>query len=71
METIGELLPFLIPILFLELILLVVALADLIRRDRVRGPKWLWVAVVVLFSILGPVLYLLLGRDEESYREDA
>jgi hypothetical protein len=67
METLGELLPFLVPIFLLELILLVVALTDLIRRERVRGPKWAWVLVIVLFSILGPVLYLLFGRDAESY----
>jgi hypothetical protein len=65
MEKISDLLPFLVPILLLELILLVVALTDLVRRDRVRGPKWVWVLVIVCFSILGPVVYLLLGRVED------
>ena len=40
MEQIRQFLPFLIPIIILQLVLLVVALLDLARRERTRGPKW-------------------------------
>ncbi len=30
-------------------------------------PKWLWAAVVVLVVILGPVLWLVLGRPKAAY----
>ena len=64
MEQIRQFLPFLIPILILQLVLLVVALLDLARRERTRGPKWVWVLVIVFVNIIGPILYLVLGRDE-------
>ena len=64
MEQIRQFLPFLIPIIILQLVLLVVALLDLARRERTRGPKWVWVLVIVLINIIGPILYLMLGRDE-------
>jgi hypothetical protein len=63
-DTLKALLPFLIPILLLELALLVVALVDLIRRERTRGPKWAWALVIVLINIIGPIAYLLFGREE-------
>jgi hypothetical protein len=64
MEQIRQFLPFLIPIIILQLVLLVVALLDLARRERTRGPKWVWVLVIVFVNIIGPILYLMLGRDE-------
>ena len=43
---------------------MVVALVDLVRRERVRGPKWAWALVIVFFNLIGPVVYLLFGREE-------
>jgi hypothetical protein len=31
---------------------------------RTKGPKWVWVAVILLFSVIGPLLYFVVGRDE-------
>jgi hypothetical protein len=64
METLNELLPFLIPVILLQIALMVVALVDLVRRERTRGPKWAWALVIVFFNLLGPVVYLLFGREE-------
>jgi len=63
MDTLRELLPFLIPIILLQLALIVVALLDLARRPKVNGPRWLWVVVIIYF--IGPVAYFLVGRQEE------
>lgn len=54
----------LIPVFIIQLGLLVIALVDLIKRERTRGPKWVWALVIVLFNILGPIAYLLFGREE-------
>jgi hypothetical protein len=64
----GTLLMLSIPLVALELILLLVALVDLIRREpeRIRGSKLMWVLVVLLASILGPILYFVLGRKEQE-----
>ncbi|MEJ2208032.1 MAG: PLD nuclease N-terminal domain-containing protein [Anaerolineae bacterium] len=64
MEIIRDYLPFLIPLLLLQLALMAFALVDLVRRERTRGPKWAWAIVIVLGELLGPVVYLLLGREE-------
>jgi len=64
METLNELLPFLVPIILLQIALMVVALVDLVRRERTRGPKWAWALVIVFFNLIGPVVYLLFGRGE-------
>jgi len=64
MDQIREILPFLIPILLLQLALLVAALVDLARRERTRGPKWVWLLVILLVSVIGPILYFTVGREE-------
>ncbi len=65
MELIRPYLPFLIPIVLLQLLLIVVALIDLARRPKVNGPKWIWVVIIVLINFIGPIAYFLVGRREE------
>lgn len=66
LETIKEMLPFLIPLVLLQIALMVIALVDLVRRKRVKGDsKILWVVLIVFINIIGPIIYLLLGREEE------
>jgi hypothetical protein len=64
MDLLKTLLPLLIPIVLIELALMVIALVDLIRRERTKGPKWVWALVVVLINIIGPIVYLLFGRED-------
>jgi len=45
---------------------MVFCLLDLSKRETVKYlPKWGWVLVIVLGELLGPVIYLLIGRGEE------
>ena len=54
-----------LPLLLIQLALIVWALVDLAKRDRVKGgSKVLWVVVILLFEFLGPILYLAWGREE-------
>jgi uncharacterized Tic20 family protein len=64
MDQIRELIPFLIPILILQLALMIFALVDLVRRERTKGPKWLWALVIVFVNFLGPIIYFVVGREE-------
>ena len=66
METtqLQQVLPLLIPILIIQVALVVYALVDLLRRPTTRGPKWLWVMVILFFNLIGPIIYLVVGRDE-------
>lgn len=56
-----------LPIVIIELALLVVALRDLLRPERrVRGEsKLMWGLLIVFVGMLGPILYLTVGRVEE------
>lgn len=55
-----------LPIVVIQLILMVIALVDLYRRETTRGPKLLWVFIIVLGSILGSIVYFTVGRKSES-----
>jgi hypothetical protein len=59
-----QFIPYLIPILLIQVALTVAALIDLVRRERTRGPKWGWAAVIVLVSTIGPIVYFMFGREE-------
>ncbi len=66
MESLVQMLPYLTPLIILEVTLLVIALVDLVKRKHVTGGnKIIWVLVTVCIQIIGPVIYLVLGRKEE------
>ena len=65
MDQIQQYLPFLIPVLIIQLVLMISALADLIRRPSVKGPKWVWALVIICINLIGPIIYFVAGRQEE------
>lgn len=64
MEFITNNLPLLIPIFLIQLALIAFALLDLSKRGSTRGPKWVWVLVILFVNFIGPIIYFLVGRDE-------
>ena len=65
MEELRSYIPLLIPLVVIELTLLLIAIVDLIRREQVRYfPKWVWAVIIVLLNFIGPIAYLIVGRDE-------
>jgi uncharacterized membrane protein YozB (DUF420 family) len=64
MDDLSTLIPFLIPILLLQIVLIVVALKDLFSRERTKGPRWAWALIILFVSLFGPIIYLLAGREE-------
>ena len=65
LSELQQYIPFLIPVVIIEIALLVAALVDIIKRERTRGPKWVWVLIIVLINFLGPIIYFVAGRQEE------
>jgi hypothetical protein len=54
-----------------QLALFIWALIDLIRRPRPSLlPRWAWLVLVVIFELLGPILYLALGRGEPPVADE-
>lgn len=64
MQVFSAILPYLIPILILDLGLKIFALVDLARRETTKGPKWLWALIILLVNVIGPILYFVIGRED-------
>lgn len=60
-------LPLLIPVVLIQLGLMVFALVDLLKRpeESLNGSKVLWLLVIVLVNMIGPILYFVLARKDE------
>ena len=70
-QVLIDMLPWLIPLIILEFALLVFALVDLVRRETVTGGnKVVWILVIVLINVIGPIVYLLFGRKEAPLDRD-
>ena len=53
------------PLIGLQLILMIVALVDIIRHERTKGPFVMWIFIIVLGNLIGPILYFIFGRQQE------
>lgn len=62
MTDVIQLLQLLWPLLVLQFILLVVALVAWFKTDESKGPKWVWLLVILFVNIIGPILFFLIGR---------
>lgn len=52
-------------LLVIQITLAVVSLVNLYRRPAAAvatGNKWIWVAIIVVISFIGPILYFAIGR---------
>lgn len=65
--TETQILLLVLPIVIVDVGLIVFALRDLLRPERrVRGEsKLMWGLLIVFVGLLGPILYLTVGRQEE------
>jgi len=62
MTDVIQLLQLLWPLLVLQFILLVVAIVACFKTDETKGPKWVWLLVILFANIIGPILFFLIGR---------
>ncbi len=62
-------LPFLIPLMIIEYGLMIFALVLLFKNEAAYLPKWAWALIIIFFGIIGPVVFLIVGRkkDKEEY----
>lgn len=66
MDKILEFLPFLIPIVIAEFVLLGYTLYHILTHSTYkRGNRTLWLVItIVLMNFVGPILYFILGKEE-------
>lgn len=57
--------PALLPLIILELGLALFALLHLFRHPHVRkGNRILWVFLILFLQFLGPIAYMMIGRED-------
>ena len=67
MPEIKELLPFIIPLRIAELAVVGYTLYHILtHKTYKRGTRLLWIVVTLVFmnSFIGPILYFLLGKED-------
>ncbi|BCN30783.1 PLDc N-terminal domain-containing protein [Anaeromicropila herbilytica] len=62
----SEALPFLIPLVIAEVLLIVITLRHILTHDHYkRGNRVLWIIIVIVgMEFVGPILYFLLGKED-------
>lgn len=67
MNNIKEILPFLIPVIIMELILLIFTLRHILTHNSYKcGNRTLWIIIsIVGMNLIGPILYFLIGKEDE------
>lgn len=66
MQPILEFLPFVIPLLIIELLLAITAVVHILKHPNYRfGSRTLWIIIVLLIQIIGPAVYFIFGRGDE------
>lgn len=71
MEQLQEYLPYLIPVIIIQLIAQALSVIQLIKPEtKVRGGnKLLWGVVIVAFQLLGVLVYHLIGKVQNEEQE--
>ncbi|WP_058259554.1 PLDc N-terminal domain-containing protein [Fenollaria timonensis] len=65
-DIIREYMPILIPIIILEIALMIYSLRHVLKHDRYKfGSRTMWILIVIIIQIIGPILYLTIGREDE------
>ena len=67
MNEIKEMLPFLIPLVIVQFALLGYTLYHILtHKTYKRGNRVLWLVLTLVFmNFVGPILYFLLGKEED------
>lgn len=65
-STILSMLPFIIPLLIIEYGLMIFALVQAARNEVAYLPKWAWILIIVFFGIIGPIVFLIVGKKKET-----
>lgn len=60
--THAQLMTIILPLAVVQLVLMVTALVVCAKAEQTRGPKWMWVLIIVLFNIVGSIAFFVAGR---------
>jgi formate/nitrite transporter FocA (FNT family) len=58
-----RLLPILIPLTIVQLTLMVTSIVSLVRKPNPWGDKILWLLLILLVNLIGPIIYFAVGSN--------
>ncbi len=66
-EQVKEFLPLIIPLIIAEIVLLLFTLRHILTHKKYkRGTRALWIVITIIgMEFIGPILYFLLGKEDE------
>ena len=66
MDMITEILPFLIPLIIVEFVLLGYTLRHIFTHNHYKhGNRTVWLIVAIIgMNFIGPILYFILGKED-------
>ena len=66
-DFLKENLPIFVPLVILELILMITAVRHVLKHPHYRiGNRAVWLLIVILIQIIGPVIYFVFGKEEDQ-----
>ncbi|MBM7565304.1 PLD nuclease N-terminal domain-containing protein [Paenibacillus sacheonensis] len=60
----GQLISIILPLAIIELALIISAIVACVRAERTHGPKWMWILIIIVFNIVGSIVFFLFGRKQ-------
>ncbi len=67
LDQLQEFLPFLIPLIIIQLALAIFSLVHVLRHPNYKfGNKILWIVIVLFIQFIGPAVYFAIGKGDEE-----
>lgn len=65
MYTDSKMILALLPLVLIQIIFIIICLRDWVKRTNFHPPgKWAWFFIIIFLNILGPILYLIFGKEQ-------
>jgi competence protein ComGF len=62
--NLSQLIMMLLPLIIIEIGLIIFALYRLAKDNVKYLPKWAWALIIIFFNLIGPIVFLVVGREK-------
>lgn len=60
----SQIIMMLLPLIVIEFCLVIFALYRLAKDNVKYLPKWAWALIIIFFNLIGPIIFLVVGREK-------
>ncbi|HLS67165.1 MAG TPA: PLDc N-terminal domain-containing protein [Pseudogracilibacillus sp.] len=54
----------LLPFIIIQIMLAISAIIDWVKVKSTNGPRIMWLFIILIVNIIGPILYFIFGRKD-------